>query len=726
VSNSLTPAALAQPNPVPSQLPQNQAEWQQFATTLQQWLGTIGTATASVTISVTAPSIQVPATSGGVVTDFSHANGQANVLNGTLNVNASTVFSLTAQVNCTASITAGGLYSFSALTAPTGSITIQAIYQGLPYTIQVSISMQQAGAPATPGLSLTLSDASAVVLAYASGVVPSFAGINGQAHLLSGGTDVSESATWSAVSSGLTGTVNTADNVPVAGQPIGYYQVTAMTSPIATLTISATYSSSTVSQVFTVTQVPTGYQIVSALPTSGPQLFPGNVVFLSSDNQLYRYTGTAWTASVPAVGIVGQLTAAQIQSIASAQITGQLTAAQIASLATSQLTGQITTTQIANNAITTPLIAAGAVNTAQLAANSVTAGTIAANTITAAQIAAGAITSAQIAAGTITAGNIAAQTILAGNIAANTITGNQIAAGTITANNVLAGTLTSNQIQAGSITAASLGVSTLSSISANIGTVTAGVVRSFNSSAILDLNNDFLEFNNSTYMYVNGINFGSGSNYIAWYGPTQSSASNFAACTDALGVFWLKTDGTAKFGNATQASSTTTYTGPLSTTVTIPAGKQQMIVEDFADSGAGGHGDGSTAGGGGGSGGYCKSIFNVSAAATQTISLNLQGGGSNGAASTVSSGTFTIPTMSATGGSNGSVGAGAAAGTGGSASGGNTINQGGFDGGNANSTRARGQGVPGTYGSGNPGAAGAVSATTNNPGLPALCFVTFI
>jgi hypothetical protein len=478
---------------------------------------------------------------------------------------------------------------------------------------------------------MVLSNPAATVLAYANGGVPSFAGISGQARLLNAGVDISASATWSAVASGLTGTVNTATGVPVGGQPIGYYQVTAMTQTIGTLTISAVFSGSTITQVFVVTQVPTGYQIVSSLPVSGPALFQGNVVFLTTDNQLYRYTGTAWTAVVPAVNI----------------------------------TGNITTTQIAPGSITTPL----------LAANSVTAAQIAANTITAGQIAVGG--------------------------------------------------LTTNTLAAGAVTAAKIGVTQLSAIAANIGAVTAGTVSNASGSAIFDLNNGFIEFNNGVFMFVSGVGFGAASNYIQWFGPTQSSSSNFAACTDALGIYWIKTDGTYKFGAATQASSTTTFTGPITTSFTIPSGKQQMIVELFAESGLGGHGDGSTPGGGGASGGLCKSIFNVSSSAGLTCNLNLTGGGS-GATSTVSSGTFAIATMNAVGGGNGTVGAGGSAGIGGSASGGNTINQGGFDGGNANSTRARGQGVSGTYGSGNPGAQGVVSATTNNPGLPALCYVTFI
>jgi hypothetical protein len=640
----------------------------------------------AIVITVSAPALQVPATSAGVVTDFSLAIGQASLYSGVTNLTPLAVWSIIQQVNCTAAITTNtGVYNFSALTQNVGLITIQALYQSQLYTIQVTISKVipgaagtpgtpgtpgAPGAPATPGLSLVLSNAAAVVLAYANGGVPSFAGIAGEAFLLSGGTDVSSATAWSVTPTNCTGTINTAANTPVVGQPVGYYQVTAMTAPVGLLTINGVFSGSTLTAVFTVSQVPTGFQIVSTLPAiPSAQSFLGNVVFLTTDQQLYRFNGTAWVVSVPATAV-----------------TGLLTAAQIASIATAQLTGQITTGQITPSAITTPLLAAAAV------------------------------TSAQIAAGTI----------VAGNIAASTITGTQIAASTIVASNIAASAITTNLLAAGAVTAAKIGVTSLSAIAANIGTITAGTLSNSGGSALIDLNNSFIEFNNGVRMIVRGLGFGVASNYLEWFGPTQSSASNFVACTDALGIYWLKTDGTFKFGTSTQASATTKFTGPSTNTVTIPGGKQQMILELFADTGLGGHGNGTDPGGGGGSGGGCKSIYNVSAAAGQTVTVVLQQGNSQPTASTITSGSFAITTMSAVGGTGGAVGAFGVPGVGGSASGGNIFNLPGLTGGDAISTQAGGIGLVGTYGSGNSGAGGAISATTNRAGLPALCYVTFL
>lgn len=189
--------------------------------------------------------------------------------------------------------------------------------------------------------------------------------------------------------------------------------------------------------------------IVSSLPASGD--FTGQVVFLTTDNKLYRWTGSAWTAAVPAVDVTGQLSDSQLAALSATKITGQLTDAQIAALATSKLTGQITATQITDGAISTPKLAAGSVTTAKLVANAVTANEIASNTITASEIAAGAVTTSELAANAVTANEIAANSVTASEIAANTITSNQIASNTITGNEIVANTITGGLLATASI-----------------------------------------------------------------------------------------------------------------------------------------------------------------------------------------------------------------------------------------------------------------------------------
>ena len=171
-------------------------------------------------------------------------------------------------------------------------------------------------------------------------------------------------------------------------------------------------------------------EVVSSLPASGD--YTGQVVFLTTDNKLYRWTGSAWTAAVPAV-----------------DITGQLTDSQLAGISAAKLTGQITETQISNDAITTPKIAAGAVSANEIAAGSIVSDKIAANAITSAKIEAGAVTATEIAGNTIT-GN---------KIVANTITGGLLAtAGIITTSaQITDAVITNAKIENGAITTAKIG-----------------------------------------------------------------------------------------------------------------------------------------------------------------------------------------------------------------------------------------------------------------------------
>jgi hypothetical protein len=104
-------------------------------------------------------------------------------------------------------------------------------------------------------------------------------------------------------------------------------------------------------------------EVLSALPPSGN--FEGRIVYLTSDDKLYRYTGSAWTSAVPA----------------------------------SDLSGQISGTQISDGAVSTPKLAAGAVTANEMAANAVTAGKIAAGVVSATELAAGAVTASKVAIG---------------------------------------------------------------------------------------------------------------------------------------------------------------------------------------------------------------------------------------------------------------------------------------------------------------------------------------
>jgi len=279
------------------------------------------------------------------------------------------------------------------------------------------------GADGTPAISGYLTKEAVQVFAYANGGVVSYAPASGSFKVFSGNTN-EDTATLGIRATG-----------------------------------SGTYAGITIDKLFSLSKAKGGYEIVASLPST--DLFEGRVVFLTTDDKLYRYTGAAWTTAVPAADISGTLADAQIAAVAAAKVTGTLSDSQLAAISAAKVTGQIVGTQITD----------GAISTAKLAANSVTSNEIAANTIVAADIASGTITATQIAAATITGAKIAAGTIAAGNIAANTITASEIAANTITAAQIASNAITADEIAAGAVTAAKISVTELSAITATIGTL---------------------------------------------------------------------------------------------------------------------------------------------------------------------------------------------------------------------------------------------------------------
>ena len=171
--------------------------------------------------------------------------------------------------------------------------------------------------------------------AYTNGTVVSYASANGQATVWRGTTDKTSTATISAAASGCTGTVNTAANTPVGGQPKGYYQVTAMSADTATLTLTATESGDTATEVISLSRVNVGYEIVGSLPVTN--LFQGRMVFLTTDNKLYRYTGSAWTREVDGADL-------KANSVTTNSISaGAITAAKISTTSLSALSANLGT-----------------------------------------------------------------------------------------------------------------------------------------------------------------------------------------------------------------------------------------------------------------------------------------------------------------------------------------------------------------------------------------------
>jgi hypothetical protein len=210
-------------------------------------------------------------------------------------------------------------------------------------------------------------------------------------------------------------------------------------------------------------------EIVGVLPTVGN--VEGRIVYLTTDNKLYRFDGTVWTAAVPAV-----------------DVTGQLTNAQIADIAAAKLTGQITSTQISDNAISTPKLQAGAITTAKIAAGAITAGEIAAGAITTAKLAAGAVTANEIAANAITSDKLTANSVTAGKVAAAAISTTELAAGAVAAGKLAANAIVAGDavIATGAISSAQIG--SLNADKIKTGTIGADTITLGSSSSVIQSN----------------------------------------------------------------------------------------------------------------------------------------------------------------------------------------------------------------------------------------------
>ncbi len=201
-------------------------------------------------------------------------------------------------------------------------------------------------------------------------------------------------------------------------------------------------------------------EVVSSLPTTGN--FQGRVVLLSTDNKVYRFTGTSFTKAISASDLDDQVNLAT-------QVFGQVQASSLTA-------GQISTASIQAGAVVADSVATGAISAVKLAADSVTANAIAANAVTASEIAASTITSAQL-----NTSQIFADSAVIGAIQSSSITTSAVvsAIGTfefIQTANIAANAITGGKIAASTIDANKLNVSNLAAISANLGAVTAGTI----------------------------------------------------------------------------------------------------------------------------------------------------------------------------------------------------------------------------------------------------------
>lgn len=373
-------------------------------------------------------SIILPADASGAITSYANATGIMQVFSGKTNVSSSFTLSIASggnPQNLTVNFTSQSYAITDGFDAGETGATLSIRATGLGQFAGITIDKVVTLGKAQPGATgagsggvdavvFTVSREAIVFFTYADGTVASFTNASGVARLMQGQTDVTAAATLAASASGCTGSINTATNSPVSGQPKGYYRITAMATDEATLTLTAVYNSVTYTKVVSFTKARAGYEIVTSLPATN--LFEGRFVYLTTDDKLYRYNGTAWTRETAAA----------------------------------DLAGQITSTQITDGAISTPKLAAGSVATDKLVANAVTSDKINAGAITAAKVAASNVITitAQIADAVITEAKIANLAVSTLKIGNNAVTVPLVmgAAGTLYGNGgyqtILSGTVT--------------------------------------------------------------------------------------------------------------------------------------------------------------------------------------------------------------------------------------------------------------------------------------------
>lgn len=375
--------------------------------------------------------------------------------------------------------------------------------------------------------------------AAADGAVASFADATGYFQVFDGPTDVTASATIAAVaSSGLTGTVNTAANIPVAGQPKGYYRVTALTANAGFLTITATYNGGTVERIFSVAKAFSGLNGANAVEVSITR--SAMQVFAFADGSVASYNGVDGQMTVRS-GSTDLMSSATLSSTAGAGVTGAINTADNTPYA-GQPKGYYRITDMTGD-------------TGTLTLNAVVGGVTYTRTFSLSKVKGGYEIVSALPTTNLFAGRVVFLTTdgklyryNAGSwtpsVPAGDITG-QIIASQIAANAV-----TTDKLDAGAVTAAKINVSQLSALTANLGTLTAGLIRNTGDTFRVDVSNGRTIVQVGSYMKVTGAQFGSTSQFIEWYGPYFADLAN---CTEANAIYYLKTNGSAYFGGTLNA-----------------------------------------------------------------------------------------------------------------------------------------------------------------------------
>ena len=153
----------------------------------------------------------------------------------------------------------------------------------------------------------------------------------------------------------VAGPYNSANSTVATTGKIGNVDLGPLIVEAGNLASGAVTATKLAAQAVDLTKFANGIEPITVVTGALPTTKSTSSIFRTDDGKLYRWNGTAYVASVPAVDVSGQLTNAQLQDIAAAKITGTLVASQIAdaTLTTAKFASNIEPLTIVTGALPT-------------------------------------------------------------------------------------------------------------------------------------------------------------------------------------------------------------------------------------------------------------------------------------------------------------------------------------------------------------------------------------
>ena len=264
-----------------------------------------------MSVGLSLPAVTLAANVAGTVADYSPANGSLLVFKGGVDVSSYATTRASSQAGVTGTVNSAdnapwagqskGRYQVTAVTSDQGVLWCEAVYSGTTYVRPFVVSKAKVGSSGVAGvdgISAWLSNPTVSLPASLNGFVPDFTTAEGLYRVMQGVNSVAASATFSVTSqAGVSGTINTADNSPVAGKIRGYYQVTAVTSNQGILHLRAQYGTAVFDSQFGVSKSLGGQQ-----GTPGTNANTATMLNLVATAQAFSFSGSGTNIGVSTIG----------------------------------------------------------------------------------------------------------------------------------------------------------------------------------------------------------------------------------------------------------------------------------------------------------------------------------------------------------------------------------------------------------------------------------------